>query len=124
MASTEKVGFLAINADSIEWEDDTDVLKLPKGLKVKVFMHDKERNLTALLVKFPPGYREPPHVHGGTHAVTVLDGKQIVKGVTLQRGDFCYGPAGEEHGPFDYPEGCVVFGVFQGDTVHQYEEGA
>jgi anti-sigma factor ChrR (cupin superfamily) len=122
MSSAQKVGFMALNASKLEWADDTDVLALPKGLKVKVLMTDKERNLTALLVKFPAGYHEPKHVHNGTHAATVLEGKQIVNGVTLERGDFCYGPAGEEHGPFDYPEGCVVFGVFQGDTVHEYDD--
>ncbi len=115
-----KTGFLAINSGDLSWQDDTGVLKLPKGVQVKILARDVARNLTAMLVKFPAGYVEPAHVHHGTHAVVVLEGKQCVAGKTLERGDFCYGPEGEEHGPFEYPEGCVVFGVFQGDTVHNY----
>jgi len=28
------------------------------------------------------------------------------------------GPPDEVHGPFDYPEGCVVFACFRGDSAH------
>ena len=120
MDSRGEAGFLAVNTAKLEWVEDTDVLKLPKGIQVKILVNDTARNLRAMLVKFPAGYHEPAHVHAGTHALTVLEGKQIVKGVVLERGDFCYGPDGEEHGPFEYPEVCVIFAVFQGDTVHRY----
>ncbi len=114
------IGFLATHASELQWVDDTDVLALPKGIQVKIYVNDAERNLRVMLVKFPVGYHEPAHVHAGTHAVCVLEGKQIVGGKTLEKGDFCYGPDSIEHGPFDYPDGCVVFAVFQGDTVHKY----
>lgn len=117
---TAEVGFQAVNTAELHWQDDNDVLKLPTGVQVKLLVRDPARNLTALLVKFPPGYTEPPHVHTGTHAATVVQGKQIVAGKTLGPGDFCYGPANVEHGPFEYPEGCVVFAVFQGGTAHEY----
>jgi anti-sigma factor ChrR (cupin superfamily) len=120
MVPETEVGFLASYADELDWQDDTDVLRLPPGVQVKVLMRDSARNLAALLVKFPPGYHEPAHVHAGTHALAVVSGTQVVAGKTLKPGDFCYGPANVEHGPFDYPEGCVVFAVFQGDTVHRY----
>lgn len=116
----DEVGFLAIYASEVEWQDDTDLLHLPEGVQVKVLMHDPARDLRVMLVKFPPGYHEPAHVHAGTHADTIIQGTQVVGGKSLRQGDLCYGPAGVEHGPFDYPEGCVVFAVFQGDTVHKY----
>ena len=101
-----------------EWQDDVDVLALPPGIEVKVLHDHRERKEFDLLVHFPPGYHEPAHTHASSHGTIVLEGCQIVGGVHLHPGDYGYGPADEEHGPFDYPEGCVVYASFHGDSAH------
>ncbi len=83
-------------------------------------MDDLERSLRAMIVSLRPGYHEPRNAHGGTSSGTVLSGKQIVGRVTLERGDFRYAPSWIEHGPFDCPGECVVFGVFLGDVARKY----
>ena len=115
-----EVGFLAINADEMPWQDGEAVLKLPRGVMVKLLAQDAKRNLTVLAVRFPPGYVEPRHIHGGTHSDCILAGKMVVHGKTLERGDLIYGPNGVEHGPMDYPAGCTVFALMQGDLAHEY----
>jgi hypothetical protein len=44
--------------------------------------------------------------------------------VELRPGDFVYGGYDVEHGPFDYPEGCVVFAVFKGASAHHRYPGS
>ena len=38
----------------------------------------------------------------------------------MKPGDYVYGGSHQEHGPFGYPEGCVVFSSFRGGTNHRY----
>ena len=111
-------GYRVVKRWETEWQDDVDVLALPKGVQVKVLHDDRERKELDLLVHFPPGYYEPPHNHASSHGTIVLEGTQIVGGVHLQPGDYGYGPADKVHGPFDYPEGCVVFSCVHGDSHH------
>ena len=101
----------------LAWEDDASVLKLGQGVQVKVFHHDPQAQQTDMLVKFPPGYVEPRHTHDSTHAVVVLEGLQIAEGEHMRPGDYVYGAANQSHGPFEYPEGCVVFASFRGSSV-------
>ena len=106
----------------LAWQDDVDVLSLRSGVQVKVLHRDLEAQQTDLLVKFPPGYVEPRHTHDSTHAVIVLEGVQIAEGEPMHPGDFVFGPANLPHGPFAYPEGCVVFASFRGaSSRHQYK---
>ena len=57
-----------------------------------------------MLIKFPPGYVEPEHVHESSHSIVVLEGVQIVKGVHLRPGDYVWASGPEPHGPYEYPE--------------------
>lgn len=105
----------------LQWEEDTDLLTLGSGVLVKVYRQDAAKGRLDLLVKFPPGYVEPAHAHDSEHSIVVLEGVQIVGGVPLRAGDYCF--AGREviHGPFEYPEGCVVFASFTGVSAqHRY----
>lgn len=104
----------------LSWEDDIDLLALGRGVQVKVLHHDPEHHITDLLIKFPPGYVEPKHIHHGTHSVIVLEGIQIADGEPMRPGDYVFGAPDVLHGPFEYPEGCVVFASFQGDSQHLY----
>jgi len=105
----------------LTWQDDTEVLALGHGVQVKVYHHDPETGHTDMLIKFPPGYVEPEHAHASEHSVVVLEGLQIANGDPLRPGDSCYGPPEVPHGPFEYPEGCVVFASFRGGSaLHRY----
>ena len=105
----------------LEWQDDVDVLTLRNGVQVKVLYQDPDQQHTDLLVKFPPGYVEPEHAHDGSHSVVVLEGLQIVRGEHMRPGDYVWAAGPEAHGPFEYPEGCVVFASFRGgSSKHRY----
>jgi quercetin dioxygenase-like cupin family protein len=106
----------------LEWQDDVDVLSLRGGVQVKVFQSDPELGLADMLIKFPPGYVEPEHAHESSHSIVVLEGVQIVKGVHLHPGDYVWASGPEPHGPYGYPEGCVVFASFRGlSSRHRYQ---
>jgi anti-sigma factor ChrR (cupin superfamily) len=98
-----------------------DVLSLRGGVQVKVFHSDPELGVADMLIKFPPGYVEPEHAHESSHSIVVLEGVQIVKGVHLRPGDYVWASGPQPHGPYEYPEGCVVFASFRGLSArHRY----
>jgi anti-sigma factor ChrR (cupin superfamily) len=106
----------------IEWQADTDVLTLGNGVTVKILYEDKENQHVDMLVRFPPGYVEPRHNHDSSHSVIVLEGLQIAEGEPLHPGDYLWADGSRPHGPFEYPEGCVVFASFRGpSSLHRYE---
>jgi anti-sigma factor ChrR (cupin superfamily) len=105
----------------IDWEDDVDVLTLGEGVKVKIYYQDPATQHTDMLIRFPPGYVEPEHAHDSSHSVIVLEGLQIVRGEHMRPGDYVWASGAEPHGPFEYPEGCVVFASFRGpSSKHRY----
>jgi quercetin dioxygenase-like cupin family protein len=104
-----------------DWQDDVDVLSLGSGVQVKVFYEDPDSGHTDMLIKFPPGYTEPEHNHDSSHSVIVLEGLQIANGEPMRPGDYVWASGDEPHGPFEYPEGCVVFASFRGaSSQHRY----
>ena len=106
----------------LQWQDDSEVLSLGSGVQVKVLYQDPASGIADMLVKFPPGYVEPEHAHESSHAVVVLEGTQIVRGEHMRPGDYVWAAGPEAHGPFEYPEGCVVFASFRGaSALHRYE---
>lgn len=115
-------GFHTAHRWDLEWEDDVDVLTLRGGVQVKVLFEDPDTEHIDMLIKFPPGYVEPEHNHEASHSVVVLEGLQIVKGEHMRPGDYVWAAGPEPHGPFEYPEGCVVFASFRGPSAqHRYE---
>ena len=115
-------GFHTAHRWDLEWQDDSDVLSLGTGVRVKVLHEDREAGIADMLVKFPAGYVEPEHVHESSHAVMVLEGAQVVAGQHMHPGDYVWAAGPEPHGPFEYPEGCVVFASFRGPSaLHRYE---
>lgn len=106
---------------SLEWEDDVNILTLRGGVQVKVLHEDQDTGHSDMLIKFPPGYTEPEHNHESSHSVIVLEGVQIVGGEHMRPGDYVWASGPEPHGPFEYPEGCVVFASFRGPSAqHRY----
>ena len=116
----EKVPFLAVNTDEIEWDENVTLFHLPSGprkthpdLKVKLLLRDASNGQVAAIVRFPPGHVEAPHEHGVSHCVLVLEGEQHVAGKVLRKGDFHYAPPNVPHGPFEYPVGATIFAVWR-----------
>ena len=106
----------------MDWQDDVDILTLRGGVRVKVLYEDKDTQHTDLLVRFPPGFVEPRHNHASSHSVIVLEGLQIAEGQKLYPGDYLFADGSRPHGPFVYPEGCVVFASFRGQSAqHRYK---
>ena len=87
-----------------------------------MYYDDRETALCVRLIDYPVGSIEPRHVHAGTHATTVLKGRAIVDGVTLNPLDVVLGPGGEPHGPLHYPDGCQLLSAFQGSYFHSEVE--
>jgi anti-sigma factor ChrR (cupin superfamily) len=116
--------FVSVSPDDLEWEDGSGRLTLPAGVKIKLLNEDvADNNRVDFLVRFPPGYHEPVHHHVGLHFGIVLEGSQIVPGGKVNTpGTYVYAPAEVVHGPFDYPEGCTLFGSMAGGMAHLIKE--
>jgi quercetin dioxygenase-like cupin family protein len=115
--------FLAVYSEQVEWVDGAEIQELPPpGPDVKVLRHyPADDNALDILVRFPPGYVEPRHTHDGEHQCFILEGRMLVDGKTLGPGDYVYGPRNEPHGPFEYPDGILLYASHRGDTAHEYE---
>lgn len=50
-----------------------------------------------ILVRVKAGARVRRHTHGGTEEIVVLEGSVAIGGVPLDKGDYMYVTAGEEH---------------------------
>jgi anti-sigma factor ChrR (cupin superfamily) len=115
-------GFHRAHRWALEWQDDIDILTLGAGVQVKVLYQDLATEHTDMLIRFPPGYREPRHNHASSHSVVVLEGLQIAEGEPMRPGDYVWADGSRPHGPFEYPEGCVVFASFRGpSSQHRYQ---
>ena len=109
-------GFEIVRVAEIPWEDRKNV----DGWLSRAGMYcdDKDNALCIRLIDYAVGSTEPRHVHGGTHATTVLKGRAIVDGLTLLPLDVVLGPSNEPHGPLNYPDGCQLLSAFQGSYFH------
>jgi len=113
-------GFEIVRVAGIPWEDRKNV----DGWLSRAGMYcdDRENSLCIRLIDYPVGSTEPRHVHGGTHATTVLKGRAIVDGLTLGPLDVVLGPSNEPHGPLHYVDGCQLLSAFQGSYFHSEVE--
>lgn len=107
--------FRIVNNDACEWVESN--LGLPPGYKVKRLHTDAAMGRFANLVRFPPGYIEPAHHHQGWHCILVQKGRMCVAGRDLRPGDYVFG-WDLPHGPFEYPDGCEIFGLSLGKDMH------
>lgn len=111
-----KAGCNIVHHTDLLWEERTRFGG--KKNRAKTYWHDAENNLYMRLVDQPEKSIEPRHVHPGTHATTVLKGRTLVDGLTLNTLDVILGPGNEPHGPLEYPDGCQLFSCFQGSNDH------
>jgi quercetin dioxygenase-like cupin family protein len=115
-----KAGVQIVRVADIPWEDRMNVDNWPS--RAGMYYDDRGNNLCLRLIDYPVGAIEPRHVHGGTHATTLLKGTAIIDGLTLGPLDVILGPGNEPHGPISYPEGCQLFSAFQGSFHHSEVE--
>lgn len=103
---------VVIDPDRNEWQA---VKQLPEGAWIKVLSADNETDAFSALFKFDRGFHEPRHTHPSDHDILILKGKLVDQdGNEVKKGMFFFAPAGEEHGPYDAPEGCIFYGYFNG----------
>ena len=113
--------FIAIYSSQLPWTDAKRLVALPYGPEMKLLRHDPDDDdAREILVRFPPGYVEPEHTHEGEHMNIILEGTMVVAGKTLGPGDYIYGPRNVAHGPFEDPDGCLLFAAHRGGTIHEY----
>src|SRR3954470_15895495 len=113
-------GYQIAKVADIPWEDRVNVDGWPS--RAGMYYNDIDNNLCMRLIDYPVGSTEPRHVHAGSHATTVLEGRTIGDVLTLGPLDFIVGPSNEPHGPLHYPEGCKLFSAFQGSYFHSEVE--
>lgn len=117
-----------IAVDELEWQDASARTGLPEGVRLKLFAEDEGEGITDALVHFPPGYVEPRHTHTSWHSCFLVEGRWIVEGKELTPGSYMFGPAGPDqpHGPFQSPEGSLVFvsSGTTGDMTHEWDRDA
>jgi anti-sigma factor ChrR (cupin superfamily) len=111
-----RAGVQIVRVAEIPWEDRMNVDHWPS--RAGMYYDDRENGLCLRLIDYPVGAIEPRHVHGGTHATTLLKGSAIIDGLTLGPLDVILGPSNEPHGPISYPQGCKLFSAFQGSYHH------
>ena len=117
---TTQAGYEIVKVAGIPWEDRKNVDGWPS--RAGMYWDDRGNQLCMRLIDYPVGAIEPRHVHGGSHATTVLKGRAIIDGLTLKQLDVVLGPSNEPHGPLNYPEGCQLFSVFHGSYHHSESE--
>lgn len=101
-------------ATEIEWKDGPPAM--PKGAKMVVLEGDPtQAGMFTVRLRFPDGFRVPPHWHSQTEHVTVVAGalhlgmgEQFDRAATkkLVAGSFGYWPAGTKH--FAWMEGETI----------------
>jgi hypothetical protein len=100
----------------LKWQDAP--ASLPRGAKIAVLEGDLAREGPFVIrLKFPDGYRIPPHMHPKRERVTVLSGTlHVGMGETFDRKMGRAMPAGT-YG--SWPEGMKHFGWATGETIIQ-----
>jgi quercetin dioxygenase-like cupin family protein len=113
-------GTTIVRVKDIPWEDRINVDNWPS--RAGLYYDNRDLELCIRLIDYPVGSIEPRHVHAGMHATTVLKGRAIIDGLTLESLDVIIGPSNEPHGPLEYPDGCILLSAFQGSYFHSEVE--
>lgn len=94
---------LAINADdpALQWGPCPQLVFAP-GCELAVLRGDPAQPNADVLLRVPAGYRIAPHTHTSAERMVLLAGRLEVKyagspAVTLDAGDYAYGPPGLAH---------------------------
>jgi len=81
-----------------------------KKASLKVLSYDEETGAISALGKLDKGVHESKHTHPSDCGFMILEGKLVDEnGNEIKKGMYVRVPAGVEEGPYDAPEGCVLF---------------
>ena len=83
------------------------------GMRHKPIWHDKETNRRALLGRFEPGAKIPPHRHIGDELIFVIEGVSIDESGEVPVGDANYRPNGCAHSVWT-KNGATVLSIVTG----------
>ena len=72
----------------LDWEE------VAPGIAVKLLATDAERERVSMLVRLDPGTDYPPHTHGATEELHLLDGELWIDDRKLEPGDYSRAEAG------------------------------
>jgi hypothetical protein len=119
--SGQEDGMFIARVDDEPWTP-AEPLGLPPGVDWRLYQSEDD-GTNVVMVRFPPGYVEPRHVHAAEHFDVIIDGEMHVAGKVLRRGDYLRGYPNRAHGPMAYPIGCTVFAVMRGGSpLHVYDK--
>src|SRR5439155_21551623 len=91
---------------------------LPKGAQIAILSGDPSKDGPfAYRLKFPAGYKVPPHMHPNDENVTVISGTVNIG--TGDKLDPKKTEAVKAGGFFHMPKGMHHFGVMSGETIIQ-----
>jgi len=89
------------------------VARAPEVVKkawLEVLSYDEETGAMAALGKLDRGVHESKHTHPSDCGFMILEGKLVdEKGNEIKKGMYVRVPAGVKEGPYDAPEGCILF---------------
>lgn len=107
MNTDDREFFDPTTAENIPWEP---VPEYPEGARQKVLYNDESRS--SRLLDIDAGVTtETVAVHDYHEEVLILKGKLVDRtiGKTFTAGMYAYRTPGMEHGPYEYPEQCIMF---------------
>lgn len=131
-AQTKEVLIAALDDEGFER-----VNKIPGEFSKLLWSRGKERggdvkdDASMHMVRFSKGSGIPQrHSHASTQFMYCISGRYLYKssGLILKPGDFYYNPAGEEHGPTEALEDCVLLEIYDGPhyavlPTFEYQKG-
>lgn len=84
-----------------EWKE------VAPGLSCKLLSEDERNHMVSMLVRLAPGVRYPPHTHGGTEELHLLDGELWIGDRQLHPGDYNRSEAGTSDSLVWSETGCT-----------------
>lgn len=102
------VEFLADRQSAQGWTEP-DWSEVAPGISCKLLAIDAENACLSMLVRLAPGTHYPPHRHGGTEELHLLDGELWIDYRKLVPGDYSRREAGTEDRRVWSRTGCTCF---------------
>ena len=105
------------NDQNLEWGPCPEMF--PQGCEVTVLQGDPSQGPSDVFLKFPANYNVPAHTHTSPEHMTLVSGELEVtyqgqQKMTLQEGDYAFGPAKLAHNAKCISkEDCVLMIVFE-----------
>ena len=99
--------YRAVDTNDMNWVDGAK--GGPAKFSMKFLYKDVNSRQVAMLVRYPAGQMQPPHVHTYGHGIYVLSGKLVTHRGTYGPGTFVWFPANEVVSHGASPDEDVVF---------------